>query len=329
MRKETLMHTTIQNIVKNRLNKVNLDTNRSLRQLIDYGRTFSTGRFQKYYLDLIQTALKNDNSNYFELIKKLTKETDQARVLDFFINLGYDSWTYNANIIRKKTEELKINIPWMLLLDTDENTTLTNEEYIISQGKELGINSFLINTNSNLSLERAMKLAGEFPRACFVIKAKTSFCEEISSSSPTNCFLLLDSDDNFSLEIFNKLKEKKLLLGTYSQEMDFNNVDKIMKRNSKNGILFTFLINKQPNEKVYQEVLRTRNQLDYPMILVDLFEDFQEVNKIISNNNTILQISNNEVLIGSKNTDFCFHTFSNSNKNTLLEILEKESFSQQ
>ena len=175
MRKETLMHATIQNIVKNRLNKVNLDTNRSLRQLIDYGRTFSTGRFQKYYLDLIQTALKNDNSNYFELIKKLTKETEQNRVLDFFINLGYDSWTYNANMIRKQTENLKINIPWLITLDTDENMTLTNEEYIISQGKDLGINSFIINTNSKLSLERSLKLAELFPRACFFIKTKTSF----------------------------------------------------------------------------------------------------------------------------------------------------------
>jgi len=329
MRKETLMHTTIQNIVKNRLNKVNFDTNRSLRQLIDYGRTFSTGRFQKYYLDLIQTALKNDNSNYFELIKKLTRETDQTRVLDFFINLGYDSWTYNANIIREKTEELGINIPWIILLNTDENTTLTNEEYIISQGKELGINSFIIITNSKLSLERAMKLAREFPRVCFFIKAKTSFCKELTSTSPTNYFLLLDLDDDFSLEIFNQLKKEKLLLGTYSKEMDPKNIKKLIKENYKKGILFTFVDNEQLNENLYKEILKTRNQLNYPMIVIDIFEDFLEVNQIISNNTMILEISNNQITIGTEKPNLNFKSYANTNRDSLLEILKEAKISQQ
>ena len=328
MKKETLMHTTIQNIVKNRLNKVNLDTNRSLRQLIDYGKTFSTGRFQKYYLDLIQTALKNDNSNYFELIKKLTKETEQNRILDFFINLGYDSWTYNAQIIRKQTETLQINIPWLITIDTDENMTLTNEEYIVSQSKDLGINSFLINTNFKLCLERSLKLAELFPRACFFIKTKTVFCTEITSSSPTNCFLLLDLDDNFNIDIFYQLKKQKLLLGIYSKTINLKNIDKEMKENSKNGILFTFIENDKPDEDLYKKVLKIRNELKYPMILVNIFEDFMEVNKIISRNATTLKISNSQVTLGYGKPNYSSKSFGNPNQRTLLEILKEGKINQ-
>jgi len=325
MRKDALMHITIHNIVKNRLNKVNLDTNRSLRQLIDYGKTFSTGRFQKYYLDLIQGVLKNDNSNYFELIKKLTKETDQNRVLDFFINLGYDSWTYNASIIREQTEKLNVKIPWLITLDTDENTTLTNEEYIVSQAKDLGINSFIINTNSRLCLERSLKLASEFPRACFFIKTKAALCEDFPKESPNNCFILLDLDDNFSLSTYQELKQQKLLIGSYSKKINCQNIEEVIKENSKKGILFTFVNNEKPNEKLYKEVLRIRNQLTYPMILVDIFEDFMEVNQIISNNNTTLEISNNKITLGSGKDNFSYKSFVNTSHKTILEILKELS----
>ena len=102
-----------------------------------------------------------------------------------------------------------------------------------------------------------------------------------------------------------------------------------MKENSRNGILFTFIENEKPDEDLYKEVLRIRNELKYPMILVDIFEDFLEVNQIISRNTTTLKISNNQVTLGFGKANYTSKSLKNPNQKTLLEILKEGKINQQ
>lgn len=52
------------------------DPKRSVRKLADLGRQFSRGRFQKNFFDLSQTLLQDDNSPYYTILSRLTRETN-------------------------------------------------------------------------------------------------------------------------------------------------------------------------------------------------------------------------------------------------------------
>ena len=51
---------------------------RSIRKLADLGKQFSTGRFQREIIDIIQGLLENDNSPYYSLIEDFLTHTDHA-----------------------------------------------------------------------------------------------------------------------------------------------------------------------------------------------------------------------------------------------------------
>ena len=72
------------------------DPKRSVRKLADLGRQFSRGRFQKNFFDLSQTLLQDDNSPYYTILSRLTRETNHETLKKFGVNIGYTSWTYGA-----------------------------------------------------------------------------------------------------------------------------------------------------------------------------------------------------------------------------------------
>jgi hypothetical protein len=152
----------INTAVDRGLKEMTDDPKRALRKLVDMGSEFSTGRFQPEIFSVITNILENEDSPYYKLIRDFLFNTDFNCVKTFGINIGYESWTYNARILRQKAEDLKFNIPWVLGFSYDSSAATKNAmtvdriSNVINDAKNLGINTFTIKEESDFSPDTAI-----------------------------------------------------------------------------------------------------------------------------------------------------------------------------
>ena len=119
---------------------------RSVRKLADLGRQFSRGRFQKNFFDLSQTLLQDDNSPYYTILSRLTRETNHETLKKFGVNIGYTSWTYGASLIRSYEKEHGYDVPWTVFMHylPDGPLGLKQIGGLIEEGRSIGIYTYFI-----------------------------------------------------------------------------------------------------------------------------------------------------------------------------------------
>ena len=61
-----------------------------------------------------RAILNNENSPITPLIADALKHMDKEKLLEFGLDLGYNSCTSGAHIIRKLKRTENINVPWLL-----------------------------------------------------------------------------------------------------------------------------------------------------------------------------------------------------------------------
>ena len=122
------------------------DPKRSVRKLADLGRQFSRGRFQKNFFDLSQTLLQDDNSPYYTILSRLTRETNHETLKKFGVNIGYTSWTYGASLIRSYEKEHGYDVPWTVFMHylPDGPLGLKQIGGLIEEGRSIGIYTYFI-----------------------------------------------------------------------------------------------------------------------------------------------------------------------------------------
>ena len=143
----TIARTLIQTVVRQKLNAIKSDPERSLRNLVDMGLSFAAGSEQKRFLQQAQHALQDENSAYYRIIYDLALHVDTEHLMGFGMNLGYNSLTAGARTIRRLESECGYDIPWCLTLAIDRKGYTAHEsDYtnLIEQGKRLGIYTYLI-----------------------------------------------------------------------------------------------------------------------------------------------------------------------------------------
>ena len=109
----------------------------------------------------IRNVIKNPDSNWYQLIMRIVKETDKDVLKTIFTN-----FFVNGNLVGWKTQEsyrekYHCNIPWAILLDptsacnlhctgcwaaeygNELNLTLDEIDDIIRQGKEMGVYTYI------------------------------------------------------------------------------------------------------------------------------------------------------------------------------------------
>lgn len=80
---------------------------------------FPRGRFQNQIFAIFQDLLRNDESPYYQAIDFLLRSNDPEALRQFGINIGYNSFTYGAQILRQKQKELSFAVPWVVKLRLD------------------------------------------------------------------------------------------------------------------------------------------------------------------------------------------------------------------
>lgn len=170
----TIARTLIQTVVRQKLNAIKSDPERSLRNLVDMGLSFAVGGEQKRFLQQAQHALQDESSAYYRIIYDMALHVDTEHLMGFGMNLGYNSLTAGARTIRRLESECGYDIPWCLTLAIDRKGYTAHEsDYtnLIEQGKRLGIYTYLI-------------IAPELPVGLFSLLHQQKDCAFLLFTSP-------------------------------------------------------------------------------------------------------------------------------------------------
>ena len=119
MNSQDITRALIDTTVARAMVEMDADPKRSVRKLCDLGRQFSRGRFQNQIFAIFQDLLRNDESPYYQAIDFLLRSNDPEALRQFGINIGYNSFTYGAQILRQKQKELSFAVPWVVKLRLD------------------------------------------------------------------------------------------------------------------------------------------------------------------------------------------------------------------
>ena len=98
-----LIETTVRKTIKDIAN----DPERSIRRVVDMAVNFSNGRFQKHLFVSAQKMLSNDQSAYYSLVRDTVGNINTEKLVHFGMNLGYNSCTAGAKILREIEEKRK------------------------------------------------------------------------------------------------------------------------------------------------------------------------------------------------------------------------------
>ena len=289
-----MIYTLTETVIRKTLNEIQDSPQRSIRNLIDMALHFTKGGFQKHFFTTAQTMLQNENSGYYKLITDCVNNIDYQRVIDFGINMGYNSFIEGAKTIRTIEKQKNYNIPWCLTLTVNGKDYIENEEKyhsIIRQGMELGIYTWIIECTDNP--EYIINIAKEFTACAFVFICQP---QEIShamldEADETNNIMFAVNYAPHISDACRLLRKRKQLYSVLYNYSDDNiseiALDEILQNIENLHPVFTvFISNRKCSDStrktVYQYICDARNRQKYSTALWDFYYDNMYVDSIIS-----------------------------------------------
>lgn len=284
----------LETIVRSTLKNIKSSPEREARNLIDLGLEFSSGRFQKRFLQSAQKMLNNQGSAYYSLVKDTVDSVDHDILTTFGINLGYNGCTKGARVIREVEAEHGFNVPWSITLVINEEKLEKEPEFyqsLLQQGVDLGIHTYLLfiigDPNKVLPL---MERQGDCAFFLFLRghQASSSFIDKMKSVKNAMTFVYFNEDMPKTCQ---KLREAKLLYGVYERYSE-KDKERIFSGEWLNSLLpakpaFAMLradydCTEQTKKDVYDYIVSVRDNQHYPLLLVDLKNDILAIDRIIS-----------------------------------------------
>ncbi len=292
---EEINQILIESTLRKTINDIKDSPKRSIRNLVDLGVNFTSGGFEKPFFESIQKLLKNEHSPYYDLILDTVYNVSTERLINFGMNVGFNSCIKGSKIIRKIEEREKYNIPWCVTLEIDGKGFPENEaKYfnVIEQGRTMGIFTWLIFSDRNL--KSVFSLVEKNTDCAFVF-----FCDEADINNA-----VLDEAENLNNIMFavrcNEdmscslaiLRKKQMLYSVYFPYTE-NEINRITNGSLYEGIedlhpIFTVLLPVEQfshgsREKVRDFVTNIRSNQDFQTVLWDVYSDCKLVDSVISN----------------------------------------------
>ncbi len=284
----------IKQLVRGKLKDLKESPERTTRNLVDMALHFSNGRFQKHFFEIAQEMLHNENSPYYQLIYHIVSHVDTERILSFGMNVGYNSFTYGAKIIRKQETENSYNIPWCITLELDEQTILQHPEHyhkLLNEGKSLGIYTW--NIFSHEQLIHFLPLMEMNSDCAFFL-----FCraDELTDNLLDNLmdihnFMFVVEYDEAKTDIFAVLQNRNFLFSSYlsyrTEDCDSICSNELLYCLSTTNSVFVFFLPEEScDNKILLKVCKyTQDTLKNPIYKTLPFEfigDNRRIDSIIS-----------------------------------------------
>lgn len=285
-----LVESTIRRTLKN----IQEAPERATRNLIDLGLQFSSGRFQTRLFAQAQKMLQNQKSAYYDLVKHVAATVDHDILTTFGINLGYNSCTKGARLIREIEEREGFNIPWALtLLLNGEKLAAEPDFYpsVLRQGTALGIYTYLFFVTGDPA--GVLPMAEEEPDCAFLLflhgaQVSDAFVEKVKRVK--NVMISVFADGAMP-EACKKLREAKLLYAVHYRYAEQDKA-RILSGEWLQALLperpaFAFLradfsCAVQLQEEIYRYITAVRDGQQFPVVLMDLKRDALAIDQVIS-----------------------------------------------
>ncbi|MCR4904380.1 MAG: hypothetical protein K6A23_16095 [Butyrivibrio sp.] len=304
------------------------DPKRTLRKLADMGRQFSTGRFQPEIFEVITTILKKEDSPYYKLLQDFIFTTDFNCIKTFGINMGYDSWTYYARVLRKKSQELGFYIPWVIDFryepaDSSHSSIQTKDmQKIIDQAQPLGCNTYCILNDGEFSTNTDIYdlfIKNEYCGFFYLLSdAQVTSVQASKLKKAANVLLLVNADSPNAKDTCQLLHDSGVLFSIYKVYNE-EDIDKLSNPEYYNSLLdyhsgMIFMLKDSTCKTSAGPIIKDlRLNQEVPAILWDLLYDsnlistilchsdcslrFDNDGSVYSNNDSQLNIINNDIAL--------------------------------
>lgn len=296
--KQKIARILVEITVRKTLTELKQDPERSIRKLVDMALDFAKGRFQQQFFQTVEQLLSRRDCAYYLLAANLVQTVDSKRLLTFGMNVGYNGCTEGARTIRSIEAAEHFNIPWCLCLELAPDTFPANRrayERLIHQGQELGIYTWQLHTP--VIQKELLELFSSFPDCAFVL-----FCPSHAitpdllgqvQNLPNLMFSCLYEKDSYTdcEKACKQLRESGFLYGLHLhyQAGDEQKViqDSFLAPLMALSPAFTFFSPREDipfaqRQQFYQVIKKLRLEQPYPTVFMELLQDNQAIDGIIS-----------------------------------------------
>lgn len=291
----------IRLFVKKGIDDIKDSPERGIRNLLEMGELFSNNQAQKNFLQTVLNQLRSEKSAYYPLIELLVRNTDADTLTNICMNLGYNSLSYGAEIIRSVGQAGGFHVPWCLQIETDRGDTLppTAIKGLVGQGMPLGIYCYLIKVDREYpKLLELVKTLGSKSECSFVLLlpatvVSDSLCAEILASK--NIAAIIDLEHGSEAQLISgarMLVESGCLCGGYMcvpENGDVLSVPELLDRTRALGLpIFINVAEKTHRPHAADDVdmscdiVTLRKNLNIPVFPIDLYADIARVDRHIT-----------------------------------------------
>jgi len=189
---------------------------------------FSRGRFQNQIFAIFQDLLRNDESPYYQAIDFLLRSNDPEALRQFGINIGYNSFTYGAQILRQKQKELSFAVPWVVKLRLDSRIPDTYDSSFFASVVRTGLTYGICSISSapwiimriwNPTLPSSSRIRNARFSGFFPIRRLPKNSRNCFLSCP-NLMVSLPIDAPSTASMAKALRRQKMLFGMHKVYQD-------------------------------------------------------------------------------------------------------------
>jgi hypothetical protein len=330
MDNQPVIRAAIHSAVIKGIRDIRRDPNRSIRRLVDLGMQFGKGRYQQTFFTDAHRTLKKRNSAYYTLVTSLIRNVDPQTLETLGFNVGYMSWTLGAKTIRAYEKEQGVNVPWTILVDLNRPARRTLDlDRLVDEGQKLGIYSYFLFLGEHTGpLDTLLAVAGRYSGSAFFLfsldeamNGRMAECDAFLS----NTLIVPRGGSDADPSIGALLTQKKRMFGL-NCEYNALNADRLLSDEFLQAVVdqgypFLFLIpsltcEADTRRRVSDKVLDLRARGRYPLFPVDLFNDLQQVDHLISDEHCMLALGTDGSVLYPAETDEL-----NLNEHTLEELI--------
>lgn len=224
--KEKIERKLVEFTVSRAIKDIRDNPARGIRNLVEKGQEIAAGRFQPEFLAAIHSLMDRPDSPYFELTERTVKQTEQAKLEGFGINMGYNAMSAGVKTIREVENKYRYNVPWILGMSCGAGCALGAEKIssIVSEGKKLGIFAYGLSHSSG-DVCGVLPVISKHDDCAFMLFASGEALSDVAISRLSKCnnlMVLVSADTPAYERVCAKLRAQKMLYGVFGSYGDDN-----------------------------------------------------------------------------------------------------------
>ncbi len=301
--------TLIETFVRKKLIELKDNPERGTRNLIDMALNFSQGRFEKRFFTAAQQMLQNEQSGYYSLIWDTITHVTLEHMLEFGMNVGYNSLNAGAKLIREQESQCGYNIPWTIALRIDGgmwDAMAQDYKSLVEQGKEKGIYTWMARIRRRPEAVLPMIEAEKDCAFLLFIEPEDMTDAFLDAAAQLKNMMPVVGWSEKSAEICRRMREREMLYALFVpyDGMDAVPYDEILRDAGEMHPFITFFLSDEVLEGRREDqgeiIGKLRAGQKYATIPMELYADSLLIDGVISDEACLPVFDESGTLIGQR-----------------------------